>query len=243
MSLPESASKKAARNEKLAATAAEDAKALASKKAAQATAFTERANKYQDEYEAAERSVIEKKREAKAAGAIYVPAGEKLVFAIRIRGINKVPPKEKKILRLLRLRQLHNGVFVKMNYATLRMLRRVEPYIAYGYPNLKTVRELVYKRGFGKVGKRGAWQRLPLSSNSVIEGALGSKGIECAEDLIHEIFTVGPNFKYANNFLRPFKLNTPKGGFSRVGKVTHFAEGGDAGNREELINKLVRRMN
>lgn len=32
------------------------------------------------------------------------------------------------------------------------MLQRVEPYIAWGYPNQKTVRELIYKRGFGKVG-------------------------------------------------------------------------------------------
>ena len=31
------------------------------------------------------------------------------------------------------------------------MLRIVEPFIAYGYPNLKSVRELVYKRGYGKV--------------------------------------------------------------------------------------------
>ena len=31
------------------------------------------------------------------------------------------------------------------------MLRRVEPYVAWGYPNHKTVRELLYKRGFGKV--------------------------------------------------------------------------------------------
>lgn len=31
------------------------------------------------------------------------------------------------------------------------LLKRVEPYIAFGYPNLKSVRELIYKRGFGKV--------------------------------------------------------------------------------------------
>ncbi len=31
------------------------------------------------------------------------------------------------------------------------MMRRVEPYIAWGYPNLKSVRELIYKRGHGKV--------------------------------------------------------------------------------------------
>lgn len=31
------------------------------------------------------------------------------------------------------------------------MLRLVEPYVAWGYPNLKSVRELIYKRGYGKV--------------------------------------------------------------------------------------------
>ena len=45
----------------------------------------------------------------------------------------------------------------------------------------------------------------------------------CVEDLIHEIVTVGPNFKYASNFLWPFKLNTPTGGWRK--KVNHFVEG------------------
>ena len=31
------------------------------------------------------------------------------------------------------------------------MMQRVEPYIAWGYPNHKTVKELIYKRGYGKV--------------------------------------------------------------------------------------------
>lgn len=60
-------------------------------------------------------------------------------------------PKVKKILRILRLRQLHNGVFIKLTGATAKMLQLVDPYISYGYPNLKSVKELVYKRGFGKV--------------------------------------------------------------------------------------------
>ena len=51
------------------------------------------------------------------------------------------------------------------------MLRIAEPYIAWGYPNLKSVRELVYKRGFGKVNK----QRIPLSDNTIIERSLGKR--------------------------------------------------------------------
>nr|ACM09553.1 60S ribosomal protein L7 [Salmo salar] len=38
-----------------------------------------------------------------------------------------------------------------------------------------------------------------------------------------------------------FKLSTPRGGMNK--KTTHFVEGGDAGNREDQINRLVRRMN
>ena len=40
---------------------------------------------------------------------------------------------------------------MQINKATLNMMRRVEPYITWGTPNLKTVRELIYKRGYGKV--------------------------------------------------------------------------------------------
>eukprot|EP00186_Timspurckia_oligopyrenoides_P000445 CAMPEP_0182445216 /NCGR_PEP_ID=MMETSP1172-20130603/3423_1 /TAXON_ID=708627 /ORGANISM="Timspurckia oligopyrenoides, Strain CCMP3278" /LENGTH=243 /DNA_ID=CAMNT_0024640947 /DNA_START=38 /DNA_END=769 /DNA_ORIENTATION=- len=243
MSAPESLLKKQARDAKLKSEGDAAAAAFAAKKEKQIVEFETRAAQYAEEYAASERALIEAKREAKLAGNFYLPPGPKVVLAIRIRGINGLPPKERKILQLLRLRQIHNACFVKLNYATLRMLRRVEPYITYGYPSLKTTRELIYKRGFGKVGRPGAWNRLPLSDNSVIEGSLGSKGIECIEDLVHEIFTCGPNFKSANNFLWPFKLNTPKGGYSRNGKLTHFTEGGEAGNREDLINALVHRMN
>ncbi len=60
------------------------------------------------------------------------------------------------------------------------------------------------------------------------------------EDLIHEIFTVGPAFKQANNFLWHFKLNTPNGGWKK--KTNHFVDGGDYGNREDKINSLLKRM-
>ena len=59
---------------------------------------------------------------------------------------------------------------------------------------MKTVRELIYKRGYGKVNR----QRIPLSNNSVIENSLGKYDILSVEDLVHEIFTVGPNFKQAS---------------------------------------------
>ena len=60
------------------------------------------------------------------------------------------------------------------------------------------------------------------------------------EDLIHEIFTCGPAFKEANNFLWPFKLSSASGGFTQ--KKLHFNEGGEAGNRQHKINALIQKM-
>ncbi len=137
----------------------------------------------------------------------------------------------------MRLRQINNGVFVRVNAATIKMLRLVEPFVAYGYPNLKSVRDLIYKRGFGKV----SGQRIPLSSNDVIKAGLAGTGLECVEDVVHEILTVGPNFKAAANFLWPFKLSSPKGGFSGK-KLNHFNEGGACGQQGVKINRLIKKM-
>ncbi|KAG9204963.1 hypothetical protein B5807_04595 [Epicoccum nigrum] len=197
-----------------------------------------RAEKYHQEYVKAERDIIDAKRQAKRDGSLFVPAEAKLAFVVRIKGINKIDPKKRKTLQLLRLLQINNGVFIRLTKATTEMLKIVEPFVAYGYPNLKTVRELVYKRGYGKVNK----QRLPITDNELIEENLGKYGIVCVEDLIHEIYTVGPNFKQASNFLWPFKLSSPTGGF-RPRKFRHFIEGGDLGNREHFINNLVAQMN
>ena len=197
-----------------------------------------RAESYVKEYLDKEQDEIRLKRAARSAGDFYVPAAPKVYFVVRIRGINEIAPKPRKILQLLRLLQINSGVFVRVTKATQQMLRLVEPYVTYGEPNLKTVRELIYKRGYGKVNH----QRLPLSSNQVIEENLGKYDILSVEDLVHEIFTAGPNFKQANNFLWPFKLSNPTGGW-RTRKFKHFVQGGDFGNRETNINKLIRQMN
>ncbi len=183
-----------------------------------------------------------------------------------VSSINKVAPKVRKVLQLFRLRQINNGVFIKLNKATINMLRIAEPYITWGYPNLKSVRELIYKRGFVKVcafalqqqpklslfiycfvfsfnkkkKQQHKGQRIPITDNFCIERKLKKNNVQCVEDMVHEIFTVGPNFKYVSNFLWPFKLNTPTGGWRK--KNNHYVEGGDFGNREDKINNLLRKM-
>ncbi|EGG06778.1 uncharacterized protein MELLADRAFT_106248 [Melampsora larici-populina 98AG31] len=200
------------------------AKSIEARKArkAQRQVVFKRAEQYVNEYRRAEREQIRLRRVAKAAGDFYVPAEPKVYFVVRLRGINKLAPKPRKTLQLLRLLQINNGVFLKVTRATTQMLQLIEPYVTYGEPNLKTVRELIYKRGYGKIHK----QRIPLSDNALIEEHLGKYGIISIEDIVHEIITVGPNFKQVNNFLWPFKLSNPTSGF-KPRKFKAFIEGGE----------------
>ncbi|GBF90092.1 60S ribosomal protein L7 [Raphidocelis subcapitata] len=235
--VPELAAKKAKREQAWAVQKATDALEARKTAKSQRRVIFKKAASYVNDYRQQEKDLIRLKREAKASKGFYVEPEAKLAFVIRIRGLNKIHPKTKKILQLLRLRQIGNAVFVRINKATLGLLKRVEPYIAFGYPNLKSVRELVLKRGYAKV--KG--NRLPLTDNKLVEEHLGKHGIICVEDLIHEIYTVGPAFKQATNFLWPFKLSSARGGLEK--KRVHYVEGGQAGNREDKINALIRRMN
>jgi large subunit ribosomal protein L7e len=236
-SIPELKAKKVARDAAAVKSAAAAAVQAVKDDAEFVKAITAKAKKYEEEYESTNASFIASRREAKAAGGIFVAPEEKLVFVIRVRGIIGVSPKVKKILQLFRLRQIHNAVFIRVNAATEKMLRLIEPYVAYGYPTLKSVRDIVYKRGFGKL----SGQRIPLSTNAIIKDALGDKGIECMEDIVHELFTVGAEFKAVSNFLWPFKMNSPTKGFK--GKMlNHHNEGGSCGQSGAKINGLIKKM-
>jgi len=237
--IPENLQKKLARNSRItkAKKKKEERKRLLTENRKKRMEYVRRAKIYALEYKNEEEALLKKTREAKMKGDFFVPAENQVIFVVRIRGIIALRPQVQKILQLLRLRQIYNGVFLKVNKASINMLRKVEPYVTYGYPTKKTISDLIYKRGYAKVDRR----RIPLSDNKIIESQLGKFNIICVEDLIHEIVTCGPHFKEANNFLWPFKLSSPRHGFKA--KRHSFICKGDWGNREEYINELVKRMN
>merc|ERR1712072_1199232 len=140
--------KKQKAQEKLAAEAATAAaKAKQDRKDKRVQAY-KNAEKYTKEYRAMAKQQIRMHRQAKAAGNHFVDGEAKLIFVVRIRGLADMHPKTKKIMNLMRLLQMNMGVFMKASKASKEMLTRVEPYLSYGYPSLKTVRDLIYKRGF-----------------------------------------------------------------------------------------------
>jgi len=200
------------------------------------TLASQNAEKYHVAHAKARTDLLHNRRTARSKGSFYVDAEPKVALVIRIRGINKLHPTYRKILQLFRLRQLHNAVFLRLNKATINMWRKVEPYVAYGYPTRETISHLIYKRGFLKLNK----QRIPITDNSIIQEELKAHKITSIEDLVNEIHTVGPNFKVANKTLWPFKLTAPRKGIEK--KRHPYYKGGAWGNREEQINELTKKM-
>merc|ERR1711879_1100360 len=91
-----------------------------------------RAQKYSKEYHQLERAAITAKRQAKEGGNFFIPAEPKVAVVIRIRGINGVDPKTRKILKLFRPLQIHNATFVRLNAATIQILKLLENW----FPNV-----------------------------------------------------------------------------------------------------------
>mmetsp|Transcript_16051 Transcript_16051/g.22288 ORF Transcript_16051/g.22288 Transcript_16051/m.22288 type:complete len:242 (+) Transcript_16051:62-787(+) len=184
-----------------------------------------------------ERSEAALKRTAEREGKYVTEGSPKVAFVVRTRGIHKVPPRPRKILTLFRLRQIYNGVFLRLNKATMPMLRMIEPWVTYGQLSPSTVQKLVLKRGYAKIGGK----RIRLTDNEVVRKALPyCKTIQCFDDIVHELATCGPRFTKVSSTLWPFKLSAPRGGINK--KRRHFIEGGDFGNREAYMNQFVKRL-
>jgi large subunit ribosomal protein L7e len=100
MKTPESVLKKQATQSKIAETKAKADKEVEAKSKTDLEKFKANAQKYEAEYEAAEKEAIDNRRKAKAEGGFYVPAEPKVALVVRIRGTIGVSPKAKKVMRV-----------------------------------------------------------------------------------------------------------------------------------------------
>lgn len=86
-------------------------------------------------------------------------------------------------------------------------------------------------------------KRVPLSDNILVEKALGEDtdgSVICIDDMVHELHTVGEQFKKVNAFLWAFHLSAPKSQFQK--QKLNFKDGGDYGDRGEEIDDIIRQM-
>ena len=159
----------------------------------------EKTKHYHKEYGYMYRNEIWMARMARKTGNFYVPAEPKLAFVIRIRGINGMSQKVWKVLQLLHLHQIFNDTFVKLNKASTNILRTGESYITWAYPTLKSVNEMMDKRGYGKINKE--W--IALTDNTLLAWYLGKHGIICTKIWFMRSILLENASKKANNFCGP----------------------------------------
>jgi large subunit ribosomal protein L7e len=194
--------------------------------------------------------------------------GAKMVFVVRIREPNGMPKKVKKILNGMKLKSSNEvcccfmfiigdrscklwirasnirylsfqGIFLRYDETTKKQLHLVEPWVTYGVPSKVVINDLLRRRGHGKLDGK----RIPLSDNTIVEQALGesSEGsVICIDDMVHELYSVGDQFKIVNNFLWAFQLSSVRSKFRR--EKLNFKDGGDYGDRGEEMDDLIRQM-
>lgn len=146
----------------------------------------------------------------------------KLLFVIRITPQNihtRIPTKALNVLKVMRLEEPNTGVFIKFSPTIETALKVVSPYIVVGTPSLASVRHLFQKRA--QIASTDS--ELPyskLDNNDDVEKKFGDDlGFICIEDLIHEIVSLGDNFKEVTRWILPFELKAPVKGWGPLARI------------------------
>lgn len=166
---------------------------------------------------------------------------ERLLFIFRITKphMGEIPLRARKVLNILRLQKVNQGVFVRLNAKVEPLLHLINPYVVVGTPSLATVRQLIQKHATVKVPivseedqtvvkKEGNEDKqieghdfkiVPLNDNNLIEERLGDSGVICTEDIIFELYKMGDAFLDCVKLLEPFTLKEPVTGWGPLSKL------------------------
>lgn len=164
--------------------------------------------------------------------------GANMVFVVRTReDAGAVPRLIFNVLMKFRLKKPYQGVFLKYDATTRRLLQLIEPWVIYGRPSLGMIQDLLERRSFGTV----QGERVPLSDNTILERELGNEhGILCMEDVIQELQTVGDAFEPVTRFLWPFQLTCPRSKFEK--EKLGAQQGKDYGDKGEEMDSYLEQM-
>jgi len=136
-----------------------------------------------------------------------------MLAIVRIRGSVNARPDSLHTLKLLKLTRPNHCVVYPKEKSIEGMLHAVDKFVTWGEITDETMEKMIYKRG-----------RLP-----------GDKRVEKKDAK-----AIAKKIKDKKAEIKPvFRLSPPSGGFR---SVKEFYPRGDAGNRGEKINDLLKRM-
>jgi len=154
----------------------------------------------------------------------------KRIAIVRIKGVVKTNRKVKDTLYLLRLRKTNVAVVLDNRKPILGMIKKVEPWVAWGEINKNIFKNLLLKRGRLEGNKR-------LSEDYIKE----KTGIGINE-FVDKFFRFEMELSDIPGLKPFFRLKPPSGGYGRKGIKHPKSEGGAWGYWGEDINNLLERM-
>ncbi len=156
---------------------------------------------------------------------------KKRMFVILVRSRLNTKPDVRKTLDLLRLFKLNHGVFITDSPIYKGMLKRIQPYVAFGEPSAEMVAYLLEKRGRLIGNKRLTEEYLQAHTSY-------KSFMEFAEAFMQ----FNAELKDIPGLKPVFRLHPPKGGHNRKGIKYPYHLGGATGNYGNDIDSLIKKM-
>ncbi len=138
---------------------------------------------------------------------------EGLLVAVRIKGSVGLDDEKRRTLKYLRLGRVHTAVLLPDTPSIRGMLRKVERYVTWGNPSLRTIYTILKRSG------------------------LETLGVNSLESLTEKLAADPTLLKRLN--LKPARFGPPKGGYRRTIKRPYRYKG-EYGVRDKAIDQLVR---
>ncbi|MEM0333465.1 MAG: 50S ribosomal protein L30 [Candidatus Aenigmatarchaeota archaeon] len=154
----------------------------------------------------------------------------KRIAIIRIKGVTKTSREIKDTLYLLRLRRTNVAVVTKNSESIVGMIKKVEPWIAWGEINKETFKNLLLKRGRLIGNKRFSEEYLKETLNISLN------------EFIDKYFNFEMELEDIPGLKPFFRLKPPSGGYPRKGIKVSYKDGGAYGYWGENINNLLMSM-
>jgi len=122
-----------------------------------------------------------------------------------VRNSRKNPYKKTaEVLKEMNLTKHGKAIFVKNSFENRRQLQHCERFVFFGVVNQKTVGDMLHKKAHMR--DSASTDAIPLSDNMLVEKHLGSLGMLCVDDMIHEFCNGKKNFDAVMDALFPFEF-------------------------------------
>jgi len=152
------------------------------------------------------------------------------IVVIRIKGVIKSPREVKDTLYLLRLRRTNVATIFRKDPSIMGMIKKVEPWVAWGEIRKDVFKELLLKRGRLIGNKRFTEEYLKKTLNITLD------------EFVEKFFNLEMELEDIPGLKPFFRLKPPSGGYPRKGIKHSYRDGGAWGYWGEDINNLLLSM-